>query len=268
MGESRRVLVIVQPCKEQHIALDRAVITSEVGNPDSQVHLFIGVDGERTDLSAENPALYRDDVWLKTLLAPLVSAGIKHSYELSWCPDWQGAVLNCAKRFAPSHIFMPDYRDTKDSIFSSQQWSLLRNAVAPVTIVRPGNTGNRRKILAAVNFERLDNPEYAELNDRVLKGGMNIASHYGAEFHVINAYKDSSRFPDRDAILKRYNLPTQNVHVREGDPADVIARFAEEIDADTVILGTKARKGAAAMLKGNTSEKVLRKLSQDVISFS
>lgn len=268
MSQSRRVLVIIQPSKDQPIALERAVITSEVDSPDSHLHLFIGMDGDRTDMSANNPALYRDDAWLKALLAPLVQTGIKHSYEFCWCPDWQGAVLNCAQRYQPDHIFMPDYKDPAGSIFSAQQWSLLRNAVAPVTIVRPGNTGSRRKILAAVNFERIDNPEYLELNDRVLKGGMNIAKHYGADFHVINAYKDNLNFPDRDAIIKRYNLPTQNVHVREGDTAAVIARFADEINADTVILGTKARKGAAAMLKGNTSEKVLRMLTQDVISYA
>lgn len=268
MSNARKVLVIIQPTKDEHIALQRAVITSEVGSEGSHVRLFIGVDAERTDLKAGNAALYRDGDWLANLVAPLEQAGIAHSIELCWSTDWQGAVLNCAQRFQPDHIFMPDYRETKESLFSSNQWSLLRNAVAPVTIVRPGRIAKRRKIVAAVNFERLDNPEYAELNDRILKGGMNIANHYGAEFHVINAYPDSEHFPDRDHIVKRYNLPTQNVHVREGSPAEVIAGFAKEIGADTVILGTKARSGAAAFLKGNTSEKVLRMLEQDVITLA
>lgn len=268
MSNARKVLVIIQPTKDEHIALQRAIITSEVGDAGSHVRLFIGVDGERTDMKAGNAALYRDGAWLDNLIAPLKQAGIAHSMELCWSTDWQGAVLNCAQRFQPDHIFMPDYREDKGTVFSSNQWSLLRNAVAPVTIVRPGRIDKRRKILAAVNFERLNNPEYTELNDRILKAGMNIAGHYGAEFHVINAYPDSDNFPDRDYIVRRYQLPTQNVHVREGNPADVIAGFANEIGADTVILGTKARSGAAAFLKGNTSEKVLSKVEQDVITFS
>lgn len=268
MSEARKVLVIIQPTKNEHIALQRAIITSEVGNPESHVRLFVGVDAERTDLKAGNPDLYRDGTWLENLVAPLKEAGIAHSFELCWSTDWQGAVLNCAQRFKPDHIFMPDYRDTKESLFSASQWSLLRNAVAPVTIVRPGRIDKRRKIVAAVNFERLDNPAYTELNDRILTAGMNIAKYYGAEFHVINAYPNSENFPDRDQIIRRFSLPSQNVHVREGNPADVIAEFANEIGADTVILGTKARSGAAAFIKGNTSEKVLRKLEQDVITFS
>ena len=268
MSDSRRVLVIIQPTRERHIALDRVLITSEINSPESHVHLFIGVDSESTDMKASNSALYRDSDWLHQLLKPLQEAGVNHTFELCWSTDWQGAVLNSARRFKPDHIFMPDYKDSRTTLFSSQQWSLLRNAVAPVTIVRPDNTGTRRKILAAVNFQRLEDPEYAGLNEKVLNGGMNIAKHYNAEFHVINAYKDSENFPNRDRILKTSGLPTQNVHVREGDPADVIADFAEEIGADTVIIGTRARQGAAALLKGNTSEKVLRKLKQDVISYN
>jgi universal stress protein E len=269
MMKARRALVIIQPTQTRHLALERVVVTSEVISPESHLHLFIGVDGEANDLKADNPALYRDDQWLKNLLAPLVEKNVSHSFELCWSSDWQGAVLNSAQRFKPDHIFMPDYKEPKKAwFFSNQQWSLLRNNVAPVTIVRPGSDGSRKKILAAVNFQREDDPRYASLNDKILKGGMNIAQHYNADFHVINAFSDRLNYPNRDRILKISGLPTQNVHVREGDPADVIAAFANEIGADTVIIGTMARQGAAALMKGNTSEKVLSKLTQDVIAYS
>jgi len=269
MSNARRALVIIQPTQNRHLALERVVVTSEVNDPGSHVHLFISVDGEANDLKASNPALYRDDQWLQALLAPLVEKGVRHSFELCWSSDWQGAVLNSAQRFKPNHIFMPDYKDTKKGwFFSNQQWSLLRNKVAPVTIVRPDNSGTRKKILAAVNFQREDDPRYASLNEKILKEGMGIAQHYNADFHVINAYSDSLNYPNRERILKLSGLPTQNVHVREGDPSDVIAAFANEIGADTVIIGTMARQGAAALVKGNTSEKLLSKLTQDVIAFS
>jgi universal stress protein E len=268
MPDPRNVLVIIQPTRDSHIALERALITPEINNAHSHVHLFIAVDSEHTDMKSSNRNLYRDSNWFENLVRPLDAAGVNHSFEICWSTDWQGAVLESAKHFRPDHIFMPDYRDSNTSMFSSQQWSLLRNAIAPVTIVRPGNLGNRRKILAAVNFQRLEDPAYAGLNEKVLKGGMGVASHYGAEFHVINAFKDCEHFPNREKILKDSGLPTQNVHVREGDPAEVIAEFANEIGADTVIIGTRARQGAAALLKGNTSERVLRKLNQDVISYN
>ncbi len=44
MSDARKVLVIIQPTKDKHIALERVLITSEITNPGSHVHLFIGVD--------------------------------------------------------------------------------------------------------------------------------------------------------------------------------------------------------------------------------
>ena len=43
MSGGRKVLVIIEATQEQHLALERAIITSEIKDPDSHVHLFISV---------------------------------------------------------------------------------------------------------------------------------------------------------------------------------------------------------------------------------
>ena len=195
--------------------------------------------------------------------------GLKYTFELCWSNQWQQAVLNCSSRHRPTHIFMPDYQEEKKrSMFSGQQWALLRQASVPVSIVRPGRDGARKVLLAAVNMQKEDDERYARLNEKILSNGMEIARLYGADFHVVNAYQDSLHYPDRDRLLQRTRLPTQKVHVEEGDPAEVIANYADRIGADTVVIGTLARQGAQALMKGNTSEKVLRRVTQDVIAYS
>lgn len=268
MAGGRKVLVIIEATQEKHLALERAVITSEIKEPGSHVHLFISVDTEKTPLSADNDNLYRDDTWLKAITDKLDAVGVDYSYEFCWSNEWQKAVLASAKRFGPDHIFMPYPTDGKKSLFSNQQWALLRTSVAPVSIVRSADVKPRKKLLAAINIQKQDDPEYARLNEKILTQGQEIARHYGADFHVINAYKDSMHFPDRQRIMKLSGLPTDRVHVEEGDPASVISRYAREIDADTVLIGTRARQGAAALMKGNTSEKLLSKLDLDVIAYS
>ncbi|MBT5483370.1 MAG: universal stress protein [Gammaproteobacteria bacterium] len=268
MADGRKVLVIVESTQEQHLALERAVITSEIKEPGSHVHLFISVDSEKTNLSADNENLYRDDHWLNAIMDKLKNAGASFSFELCWSNEWQKAVLASAQRFQPDHIFMPDSRDEKKSLFSNQQWALLRTSVAPVTIVRSSEIKPRKKILAAINIQKHDIPEYARLNEKILIDGQNIAKHYNADFFVVNAYKDSMHFPDRQKIMKISGLPSDRVHAEEGDPASVISRYAKEIDADTVLIGTMARQGASALMKGNTSEKVLSKIDVDVIAYS
>jgi len=75
-------------------------------------------------------------------------------------------------------------------------------------------------------------------------------------------------FPDRQQIMRISGLPSERVHAEEGDPATVISRYAKELGADTVLIGTMARQGASALMRGNTSEKVLSKLDVDVIALS
>lgn len=268
MTGGRKVLVIIDATHEQHLALERLVITSEIDEPDSHIHLFISVDMEKTSLSADNEKLYRDDVWLKSITDKLDKVGAKYSFEFCWSSEWQKAVLKSAQRFQPDHIFMPAPRDGKKSFFSNQQWALLRTSVAPVSIVRNSDIKPRKKLLAAINIQKHDDPGYARLNEKILAKGQEVANHYGADFYVINAYKDSMHFPDRQKIMKISGLPTDRVHVEEGDPASVISRYAKEINADTVLIGTMARQGTAALMKGNTSEKVLGKLDLDVIALS
>jgi len=123
-------------------------------------------------------------------------------------------------------------------------------------------------MLAAINIQKHDDPNYARLNEKILAKGQEIAEHYGADFYVVNAYKDSMHFPDRQHIMRISGLPSERVHAEEGDPATVISRYAKELGADTVLIGTMARQGASALMRGNTSEKVLSKLDVDVIALS
>jgi universal stress protein E len=268
MSGGRKVLVIVEATQEQHLALERAIITSEINEPDSHVHLFISVDTEKSALEADNDKLFRNDIWLKSITDKLENVGAAYSFEHCWSNEWQKSVLKSAEQFQPDHIFMPDPPSEKKSRFSNQQWALLRTSIAPVTIVRSSNINPRKKLLAAVNIQKHDEPEYARLNEKILSEGQEIAKHYDADFYVVNAYKDSMHFPDRQKIMKISGLPTDKVHAEEGDPASVISRYAQEIEADTVLIGTVARHGASALMKGNTSEKVLSKLDLDVIAYS
>ncbi len=269
MNLAQRLLVIIDPTHENHLTLERALIISKIQDNSPIIHLFISVETENADLSATNDKLYRDCFWLKALRQPLAEAGLEYTFEICWSSEWQDAVIHSAERFQADHIFLPDPgQSLKRSLFSNAKWGLVRKSKVPVTIVRPGATGRRKKILAAVNIQSENNPKYAELNEKILSNSLAITKQYNAELFVVNAYSDSLNYPDREKLIQRTGLDSKNVHAEQGDPAEVISHYAEEIGADTVIIGTLARTGAAAIMKGNTSEKVLQKLHQDVITYS
>jgi universal stress protein E len=63
-------------------------------------------------------------------------------------------------------------------------------------------------------------------------------------------------------------VPNAQVHVEDGPPDRVIAAVAGQIDADIVVIGTLARQGFAAVMRGNTSERVIAALPQDVMTLN
>ncbi|MEX2367619.1 MAG: hypothetical protein WD601_13535, partial [Pseudohongiellaceae bacterium] len=131
MSDSYVQMVIIDPTQDKQIALDRAIITSQIRNPRPKMHIFIGVDTESVDTRASNPALYRDTRWLGTITGALEKEGLEYECEFCWSSEWDEAVLESAKRCKPVHIFMPDYQLKRRNLFSNQQWSLLRHAKVP-----------------------------------------------------------------------------------------------------------------------------------------
>ncbi|HEV8131019.1 MAG TPA: universal stress protein [Acidobacteriota bacterium] len=53
--------------------------------------------------------------------------------------------------------------------------------------------------------------------------------------------------------------------VLAGSPAKMIARFADQEDADLIVVGTHGRKGLSRMLMGSTAESLLREAPCQVL---
>ncbi len=264
MDTAEKIMVVVDPTQSEHVALERLLITSRLREVKPEVKIFIGVDGSASETGANNPAMYRDAEWFVELFQPLIDEGLNFTRQVCWSPDWQQAIVRSAEEFGADLIFLSDMGGHK---LSDGSWFLLRNAKCPVVLVRPGADSKRKTVLAAVCMQGATEEQQA-LNTRVLERGRWIADHYGAAFHVVNAYPDSMEYPDRSKLLREANVEQGNIHVEQGDPDKVIAEAATQLDADIVVIGTRARQGLALVMRGNTSELVIKRLSQDVLTLN
>ena len=64
---------------------------------------------------------------------------------------------------------------------------------------------------------------------------------------------------------KKYNINDDHIHITEGDPDDVVEIMAKEIEADLVVIGSVAREGLSGVLLGNTAERIVDRVSCDVL---
>lgn len=268
MKANEKTLVVIDPAEEVHIALDRALITSRLRTQRPDIHIFIGVDVAVKNASGKHGILTRDTTWFETLIQPLRDEGLTVTTEVCLSGDWQHAVLQSAEREQADVIVVPDYSTvSKNLILSDAKWALLRHASCPVLIVRPGADAKRKTVLAAINFGAQD-ARYESLNDKILDSGQWMAGRYGADLHVVNAYEDSLHYPDRGQLARKLGLASDHIHVKQGNPEAVIDDTAKELGADVVVIGTLSREGILAAMRGNTSEKVLGLLSQDVLTLN
>ena len=87
-----------------------------------------------------------------------------------------------------------------------------------------------------------------------------------AEVHVVNAFPDFRVKPDRKELMDVSGVESERVHIKLGSPDKVIVDVAKSLDASMVIVGNSHRSGLAAMLHGNTAEKILDKLDCNVLA--
>jgi universal stress protein E len=270
MAEQEKLFVVVDPNDDEHVALERALITASQREVKPKIRVFIAVDHEAVDTRADNDNLFRDTAWFdEKVRGPLEAAGVEADAELSWSSEWQWAIQRSASHFGADTIYLPVHKPSNNRrfTFSDSKWDLLKTADCPVLLVRPGAKPERKVVLAAVNFQA-DREHQRELNDRVLERGRLVAERNNADFHVVNAYVDSMLYPDRGKLANETGLPAEKIHVRSGYTDEVVAEVAKDIDADIVIIGTLGQTGKRRTRRGNTAARVIAGLNSDVMVFN
>ncbi|BFM17762.1 universal stress protein UspE [Maricurvus nonylphenolicus] len=270
MAEQEKLFVVVDPNDDEHVALERALITASQREVKPKIRVFIAVDHEAVDTRADNDNLFRDTAWFdEKVRGPLEAAGVEADAELSWSSEWQWAIQRSASHFGADTIYLPVHKpsNARRFTFSDSKWDLLKTADCPVLLVRPGAKPERKVVLAAVNFQA-DRENQRELNDRVLERGRLVAERNNADFHVVNAYVDSMLYPDRGKLANETGLPAEKIHVRSGYTDEVVAEVAKDIEADIVIIGTLGQTGKRRTRRGNTASRVIAGLNSDVMVFN
>jgi universal stress protein E len=262
-----KLLVVVDPNDVEQVALHRTLVTAGLRAVPPLVKVFVGVDPEAVDTRANNDNLVRDRQWFENeIFNKLSDAGLESEIEVSWSSEWQNSILESAKRFSADEVLLPIHPKTNRLrfTFSENKWELLKSVSCPVLLVRPGAQEKRQVILAAVNFQAIGS-EQQLLNQRILERGHKTAALYGAELHIVNAYVDTSHYPDRGALANTSGLPAERLHVKNGYTDEVVASIAAEIDADLVIIGTLNQHGRQSSRRGNTAARVIGHQNVDVM---
>lgn len=267
--EYKRFLVVYDPTREEQPALDRAaVIAAEIG---ASLHLFASIHGDVSGADRESEAvkalLEEQQAILDQHLVPIAASGIETSSEVEWDKDWHHAVVRASSRNHADMVFKSSFRHSTGQrlLKSTSDWTLIRECLCPVLLVKSNEPADVPRILAGVDI-RATTESYEKLNQHVIEFSRLLVESEMAEVHVVNAFQDFRVRPQRKELIKVSGVDNDHVHIKMGTPDRVIVEMAKIIDASLVIVGNSHRSGLAAMLHGNTAEKILDKLDCNVLA--
>ncbi len=269
MTQFSNLFVVYDPTQEAQPALDRAASIAE-GNG-AALHVFSCIFSETTKSSGQSANVKHYITEAQSLLdsavAPVVARGIPVSTEVEWDKDWYQAVVRASTKNAADMVLKSSYKHSpgKRILNRTSDWTLIRECLCPVLLVKDRKPRDIPRVLAAIDINARKS-SYERLNQRVVSVAKELLDRETMEVHIVNAFTDFKDVPDRQELVRICGVESKNIHIKNGDPEKVIVEQAKALDVSLVVVGNSARSGLAAVLHGNTVEKMLDKLRCDVLT--
>lgn len=294
----QKILAVIEPETEQQKSLSRAIdiaqkngasitamltlydvsyeLTSMLTS-DEREHMRQAVIDDRTDWLVNLVSEKRTDqtisidvktIWHNRPYEAIIYEVLEHGYDLIVKGTEQHDTL-------------------KSVIFTPTDWHIMRKAPVPVLLVKDHAWPLEGQILAAVNVG-VDVVEHISLNQAITDQALYFSNLLSANLHLVNSYPGTPaniviEIPEFNPenydnaakkhhqegmtlLAEQHNIPSKNCHVELGLPEDIIPKYAKQLDAELVVLGTVGRQGISAALIGNTAEHVIDHLNCDVLA--
>lgn len=262
------LFVVYDPTQTEQPALERAAAIAK--ETSASLHLYACIysdlddatDGEQEQLRLVS----RQKDTLNQAVILLRGCGVNVTTEVEWDKDWYQAVVTSSAHNEADVVFKSSYHHSSQQrvLKKTSDWTLIRECHCPVLLVKQGDQRDMNKVLAAIDI-REGKATYKQLNENILGFSKKLLDSRNAEVHFINAFKDLKSTPDRSALVRSCGVDSERVHIRMGEPDQVIIESARELEAGLVVVGNSARSGLSAVINGNTVEKVLDRLDCDVL---
>lgn len=192
-------------------------------------------------------------------------------------------LINAARAWQADLIVVGSTSRTEEPFLGSTSERVLRKAIIPVMVAKKPLRANAKSFLVPTDF--------SSCSRKAAEAALMFAERFGGRvifFHVLDLYASytiayahelgvsvptpppspEAMEPEWEAFLS--GLPLERAawekSTGEGQTANAIARQAEHISADMIVMGTHGRSGLPHMLLGSVAEKVVRTASCPILT--
>lgn len=260
-----KLFCVIDPTTVTQASLERAHVLAKLTK--ASIHAYACVPTPAGPEGSREAEVERYKAWLAVVMKPLIDAGCEVTSEIEVSDDWRQALAPAARRAGADLIIKSSRRRTpmQRRFLRTSDWLLLRAAHCPVLLAKSATTRPITAVLAAVNLNAADDV-HQKLNDLVITTAKQMVELTGAELYAVNAHSDSLDFVHPPDLARRLDIPRSHANVAQGDPVDVIHEVAEKLGAPLVVIASVARTGLTAAVVGNTAERILDGLDNDILT--
>jgi universal stress protein E len=297
MKRPQNLLVVITREKPVQPALERALLFGQHGPV--KITLFSAVYSPALELTAllaseqrkllREQALSARESYLKQLKDKFQSSSIIIDTHVVWHKKTAQAVVEFTH---DNEIDLTIKRISSDAnsenpFIMPTDWHLLRFCNSALLLVKDPQWHKSSPLLAAV-CPTSELEEHQKLNHRILDYSHYLAELLQSETHVVNCYisptldaplelaiisneklkqKVAAHHSEKlKELIAKHPFSQQQTHVIEGLPEIKIPQLAEQLKAQLVVMGTVGRTGLTAAFMGNTAERVLSRLTCEVLA--
>ncbi|MGM0571035.1 universal stress protein [Marinobacter sp.] len=286
----KKLLIVMDPEHKHQMALSRGIELARATGASLEVvafaHEYLEAISDETETqeAARKAVTDQRQRWLEQVLALCACDDLEIESTTVWTKrihEW--LIRRCAR--APVDAVIKTGNRSETFLYTPTDWHLIRECPAPVMLVAENKWNRARPILAAVDLGS-DKPAKKALNHRIIAQARQLADALETDLQLVHALHTSVILADMDlvdteardrkrkAALKpqvehlchTWHLKPEHVHIVSGPAQKVIPSVANRIKADMVVIGTSGKTGLAAMVIGNTAEKVLTHLRTDLLA--
>jgi universal stress protein E len=238
---------------------------------------------------AERCAAAACEAALEAIARKLRRRGIKVSISVQFDYPVYEAVIREATRLKADLVVVEQHHGHRAaSLLHLVDWELLRLSPVPVLLVKEARAYRHPRVLAAVDPDH-SHAKPRWLDREILSAGQEIAMALHGTLHAVHAYVPipALAFPagaiTKEEVSAVYSRSTKQAkikltqelrdaevtgavpHLVGRHPADAIAEVAGKIRSGLVVMGALSRSGFKRLVIGNTAERVLDRLTCDVL---
>lgn len=299
MSSKRKILAVLDPMSEaEQMVVERGAFLASA--LDAELELLVcyndpyltGVNFADYLLveKAKQAANNRLNELLENAANPVRKKGLSVTTTIVWDRPLDEGIIRHVLKTSPWVVLKETHYHHKltRALFTNTDWNLVRNCPVPLWLVKPRMWPENAKILASVDpMQEHDKP--AALDGSILDLGELLANSVTSELHVFHAYvpillyQAGAAVPvaypvDRadkalekvhkeklDELLAGREVPKDGVHMIPGYATQLLPKLASDLDVGVVIMGSIARNPFKRVFLGSTTEKVLPKISCDLL---